>query len=91
MTKCNRCNDQQEYEWYEDQYGKWKLGIKLDVNNYRQHRCIQEKSQEPEKNVKFPDRRGWIKFICEACGETVMKSKKHFSTKEPNLCGDCSV
>jgi hypothetical protein len=88
MTLCNRCQDRTEYEWYEDHLGKWKLGIKLDVNNYRQHKCIQENPRETEKNIRFPDRKGWIEFTC-ICGSKVKLSKKHFSPKEILRCNEC--
>jgi len=86
MTRCNRCKDPLEYEWYQDHMDKWHLGIKLDVNNYRIHKCNEK---IVESKCKYPARQGWIKFTC-ICGCLTWLSKKHFSDKELNLtCNEC--
>lgn len=87
MPQCNRCQDKTELEWYQDYQEKWHLGIKLDINSFRIHKCLtQEKTNQ---SIRFPDRKGWIKFICE-CGSEVRQNKKHFiSFKSLLLCMDC--
>jgi len=43
MPRCEKCTDlYEEYKWYEDRFGHWKLGIKIDENLYREHICKQE-------------------------------------------------
>ena len=82
MPQCNRCTDKTEYEWYEDFQGKWKLGIKLDINNYRQHKCT------PKNDVIIPNnKRNWIKFNCILCGKETRQNLKLIKTL--NYCLEC--
>lgn len=84
--KCKFCNDQTEYDWYEDNMGKWRLGIKLDINNYRPHQCVKQDS--PKYDVRFPQRRGFFDIICEVCGKETRLSRKHYSEKNTR-CTEC--
>ena len=78
MTSCKFCNAD-NLEWYQDHLEKWRLGIKIDINNYRKHECIQEKPKNG---------RNWIKFLCK-CGCPVRQNLKLVKTKELNLCLEC--
>ena len=80
MTACKFCS-QDNLEWYQDSQEKWKLGIKLDINNYRPHRCT---TQE-----KTPNKRNWVKFSCIRCGCLVKQNIKLIKSKTINLCSDC--
>ena len=82
MTLCNRCNDKTELEWFEDFQGKWKLGIKLDINNYRPHKCVPQNDM-PQQNNK----RNWSNFICEKCQSKTRQNLK--LVKSLNLCLGC--
>ena len=82
MPQCNRCEDKTEYEWFENFQGKWKLGIKLDINNYRPHKCI------PKNDIQQGNKRNWIKFICEKCKRETRRNVK-LDNKDLNLCVEC--
>ena len=79
MPACKFCN-QDGLEWYQIQ-DKWKLGIKIDINNYRQHVCL---TQE-----KTGNKRNWIEFSCIRCGNPTRQNVKSYKPKELNLCYDC--
>ena len=79
MVNCKFCN-QENLDWYELQ-GKWKLGIKIDINNFRPHICEIIKESNNKRN--------WIYFICEKCGSNVKQNIKLIKSKELNLCLDC--
>jgi hypothetical protein len=81
MPACKFCN-QDNLEWYQDHQDKWKLGIKIDINNYRKHIC---KTKEETPNNK----RNWIEFICEKCGNKTRQNVKLIKPKTINLCYDC--
>ena len=82
MPQCNRCTDKTDYEWFEDHTGRWKLGIKIDVNNYRPHTCT------PKNDVLIPNnKRNWIKFNCISCGKETRQNLKLIKTL--NLCIEC--
>ena len=85
MTQCNRCQDKTDYEWYEDFQGKWKLGIKLDINNFRPHKCSPLQNEKTSSN-----KRNWVDFICEKCGLDVKQNVKLLKSKSINLCLSCS-
>lgn len=85
MTLCNRCTDKTEYSWYEDFQGNWKLGILLDVNNYRPHKCIPQ-NDTPQGNNK----RNWVVFICESCGMKTRQNIKLINHKSLNYCIECN-
>ena len=82
MANCKFCN-QDGLEWYQDSQEKWKLGIKLDINNFRQHRCSTPQTPEKPNN-----KRNWISFTCEKCGSKVKQNIKLIKTL--NLCVECS-
>lgn len=83
MPVCKFCN-QDGLEWYQDSQEKWKLGIKLDINNFRKHIC--KTSSDPQiKNNK----RNWISFTCIECGLNVKQNVKLIKSKTLNLCMDC--
>lgn len=49
MVNCENCQDPFEnYKWYEDKWGNWKLGIQIDENLYKEHICI-KKDNSPKK------------------------------------------
>jgi hypothetical protein len=81
MPQCNRCEDKTDYEWFENFQGRWKLGIKIDINNYRPHICI---TQE-----KTGNKRNWIEFSCIRCGSITKQNVKLIKPKELNLCIEC--
>ena len=58
LTRCNKCEDQTEYELYQDNMEHWRIGIKLDVNVYREHVCIKKDS-------------GPSKYWCFDCGAAI--------------------
>ena len=80
MVVCKFCN-QENLEWYQDSQDKWKLGIKLDINNFKPHKC-----STPQKEEKS-NKRNWIKFNCEKCGSETRQNLKLM--KSINLCIDC--
>ena len=80
MTACKFCNEQ-NLEWYQDSQEKWKLGTKLDINNYRKHICL---TQEKTSN-----KRNFIKFSCTRCGNIIKQNAKLYKSKTINLCYDC--
>jgi hypothetical protein len=82
MPQCNRCNDKTDYEWFQDFQDRWKLGIKLDINNFRPHNCIPQNDTPNNK-------RNWISFICEKCGEKIKQNIKLVKSKELKLCIEC--
>ena len=81
MPTCKFCN-QDGLEWYQDSQEKWKLGIKIDINNFRKHVC---NTKEEIPNNK----RNWIEFICEKCGNRTKQNVKSYKPKTINLCYDC--
>lgn len=81
MPTCKFCN-QDNLDWYEDHLGKWKLGIKLDINNYRQHKCSPIKEEPSNK-------RNWIKFNCKGCGVEIRQNVK--LVKSDSLCIECKL
>ena len=80
MPGCKFCN-QDNLEWYQDSQDKWKLGIKIDINNFRKHIC---KTVETSNN-----KRNWIEFTCEKCGNRTKQNVKLVKSKSINLCYDC--
>lgn len=80
MPNCKFCNEQ-NLEWYQDAQEKWKLGIKLDINNFRQHKCSIPQNETNNK-------RNWITFNCERCGCRTKQNLKLIKTL--NLCLSCS-
>ena len=83
MPACKFCNEP-NLEWYQGNDEKWKLGIKLDINNYRQHRCKSTQEQEKPNN-----KRNWIKFTCTKCGNPTRQNIKLHKPKTINVCYDC--
>jgi len=83
MPTCKFCN-QDNLEWYQDQQDKWHLGLKLDINNYRPHKCSPPQTKEVDNN-----KRNWVDFECEKCGCIVKQNLKLVKSKELNLCCDC--
>ena len=83
MVNCKFCNEQ-NLEWYQRIDEKWKLGIKLDINNFRQHRCSPPQTQESKSN-----KRNWVDFICEKCHSKTKQNVKIIKPKELNLCLEC--
>lgn len=81
MPSCKFCNEQ-NLEWYEDHLGKWKLGIKIDINNFRQHKCSIPQNESNNK-------RNWVVFECEKCGSRTKQNVKLIKSKSLNLCLDC--
>ena len=81
MPTCKFCNEG-NLEWYQGIDEKWKLGIKLDINNFRKHICI---TQE-----KTGNKRNWIEFSCTRCRCMIRQNVKLTKPKELNLCYDCS-
>lgn len=81
MPTCKFCN-QENLEWYEDHLGKWRLGIKIDINNFRKHTCSPIKEESSNK-------RNWIKFNCENCKKETRQNVKLYKSKTINLCYDC--
>lgn len=87
MVQCKFCSDKTEYDWFQDQQDRWHIGIKLDINNYRPHKCSQNSdSQKCETNNK----RNWSNFICEKCESKTRQNIKLIKPKELNLCLECS-
>lgn len=84
MVNCKFCN-QDNLEWYQDSQEKWRLGIKIDVNSYKQHRCSPPQTKEITNN-----KRNWVVFNCEKCGNETRQNIKLLKPKELNLCYDCS-
>lgn len=80
MPACKFCN-QDNLEWYQDAQEKWKLGIKLDINNFRPHRCILQNETNNKRN--------WIEFTCEKCGNQIKQNVKLYQSKTLNLCYEC--
>ena len=39
MPSCRWCH-QDGLEWYIDQFGRSRLGTKIDINTYREHKCL---------------------------------------------------
>lgn len=85
MVNCKFCN-QDNLEWYQDFKEKWVLGIKLDVNTFRQHEC--KTKRQTTQDLRFENRKGWIKFKC-ICDSEVWLSKKHYTDKELLRCNEC--
>ncbi len=81
MPQCKFCDDKTDFEWFEDFQGKWKLGTKLDINNYRKHTC------KPKQETS--NKRNWIQFVCESCGCDVRRNMQ--LVKGLNVCLDCEV
>ena len=79
MPQCNRCDDKQDYEWYQDFQDRWKLGIKIDINNYKQHICRKKESN---------NKRNWIEFECK-CGNKVRQNTKLIKSQEILRCSEC--
>ena len=78
MATCKFCN-QDGLEWYQGNDEKWKLGIKLDINNFRIHICGKEE--------KTNNKRNWIIFNCERCGNETRQNVKLYQSL--NLCVEC--
>ena len=55
LVRCNKCEDQTEYELYQDNMEHWRIGLKLDINVYKEHIC-------PKKET------GATKYWCFDCG-----------------------
>lgn len=83
MPTCKFCN-QENLEWYEDFQGKWKLGIKIDINNFRVHICTPKNDPQIKNN-----KRNWIIFICENCKKETRQNVKLYKSKTINLCYEC--
>ena len=84
MATCKFCN-QEGLDWYQDSQEKWKLGIKLDINNYRQHKC---NTKEPDK--KICNARNWITIDCKKCGYYGKQNVKlHKSLNLSTGCNCC--
>ena len=85
MPTCKFCN-QENLDWYEDHLGKWRLGIKIDINNFRQHKC-----QVPPlvTSVTNSNKRNWIKFNCKGCGVEIRQNVK--LVKSDSLCIECKL
>lgn len=81
MPTCKFCN-QENLDWYEDFRGKWKLGIKIDINNYRPHKCNIQKEESSNK-------RNWIIFTCLGCGEEIRQNIK--LVKSDQMCIECKL
>ena len=79
--QCKFCN-QDNLEWYQDHQDKWKLGIKLDINNFRPHKCNTQK--ETSNNT-----RNWTDFECVNCHNKIYQNLKLFKSKTINLCIEC--
>ena len=85
MPTCKFCN-QDGLEWYQDSQEKWKLGVKLDINNYRPHKCM---VQLPVNGTTTSNKRNWIYFTCTKCGNKTRQNVKTYKSKTINLCYDC--
>lgn len=48
MVRCNKCDDPNEYELYQDNMEHWRIGMQIDVNIYKEHICI-KKDNSPKK------------------------------------------
>lgn len=81
MPTCKFCN-QEGLEWYQDAQERWKLGIKIDINNFRKHIC---KTKEEIPNNK----RNWVVFECEKCYCETRQNIKLIKSKSLNLCYEC--
>jgi hypothetical protein len=77
MPTCKFCN-QENLDWYENQ-GRWKLGIKIDINNFRPHKC-----SPPQDDKNTNNKRNWVAFTCEGCGEETRQNLK--LVKSDSLC-----
>ena len=80
MVICNRCNDKTDYQWYQVE-DRWKLGIMIDINNYRPHIC------PPQKEEKKGNKRNWVDFICTSCGCEIRQNMK--LVKDLSMCLEC--
>lgn len=80
MSSCKFCN-QDGLEWFQENDEKWKLGIKLDINNFRKHICI---TQE-----KTGNKWNWVKFSCIKCGNPTRQNIKLLISKTINICYEC--
>ena len=59
MVRCTKCSDPyDEYRWYEDMNGKYKFGLRIDENLYREHICK-------------PDDIGPKKYWCIKCNAPI--------------------
>lgn len=83
MATCKFCN-QSDLEWYQDAQDKWRLGIKLDINNFRQHKCSPPQNEKNNNN-----KRNCVVFNCKKCGKETRQNVKLVKTKELNLCLEC--
>ena len=83
MVICKFCN-QDNLEWYQDQQDKWKLGIKLDINNFRPHKCSPPQTEKNNNN-----KRNWVDFECVNCHNKILQNLKLFKSKTINLCIEC--
>ena len=79
MANCKFCN-QENLECYQDAQEKWKLGTKLDINNYRPHKC----SPQEESN-----KRNWITINCEKCGRISKQNVKLMKSLNLNIGCNC--
>ena len=84
MPQCKFCDDKTELEWFEDHTGRWRLGIKLDINNYRPHKCIVKND-----NIIVNNKRNWVDFICEICKNNIKQNVKIYKSKTINICIEC--
>ena len=57
-------------------------GTKLDINNFRKHICKTEKTESNNK-------RNWISFTCEKCGNHTKQNIKLVKSATLNYCHDC--
>lgn len=84
MASCKFCN-QDNLEWYQDSHDKWHLGLKLDINNYRPHKC-----SPPQNDKTTSNRRNWVSFVCEIC-DSMVKQNLKLLQKSNNKCLECNV
>lgn len=63
MPKCNRCDDQSEYVWFEKSDNLWRLGLKLDINTFNEHIC----KTKTNYTTKRDD------YYCLSCGRNTGK------------------
>ena len=82
MVSCKFCNEQ-NLEWYQLSNEKWKLGIKIDINNFRLHMCSPKKEESNNS-------RNWVSFICEKCGNYTKQNIKLIKSTTLNYCLDCN-
>ena len=81
MVSCKFCN-QENLDWCELQ-GRWKLGIKIDINNFRTHKCSPKKEE-------LNNKRNWISFTCEKCTSKVKQNTKLIKPTSLNYCFSCN-